>query len=300
VGTVLERLEGDHSSGDVLVSVAPVEGGRQLIWEGFPGRGDETTVYLFYYDRTGEAAREQGLLELFERYFTLLPAYRPPLPGQRHLKPVFGYIPARHGRSGKTSARGLLCLGDSAAGQSPLTFCGFGSFVRHIGRVSEMVEYALEHDLLEGHHLARISPHQANLRVAWVFSRFMQPWPGAGEAGVNRMMNVFCRAFEEAGPAATVRFLQDRYTFGEYIRIMLLTARRYPQVFTLTTRVLGSAGLLKWLGDILAFAGDDLLRGANGLVGRRAALALEKLARRYAPGAALRLMSRRTYWAAIQ
>ena len=96
-------------------------------------------------------------------------------PGTRHLKPVFGYIPARHGRTGRTAARGLICLGDSAAGQSPLTFCGFGSFVRHIGRVSHLLSYALDHDLLDEKHLRTISPHQANLRVAWVFSRFMQP-----------------------------------------------------------------------------------------------------------------------------
>src|SRR5439155_11608988 len=154
---------------------------------------------------------------------------------------------------------GLLCLGDSAAGQSPLTFCGFGSFVRHLGRVSTMIEYALRHDLLEAGHLKSISPHQPNLRVAWVFSRFMQPWPGSGGAAVNRIMNVFCAALKAAGPAATTRFLQDRYTFGEYIRVMLLTARRYPAVFALTSRVLGPAGLLKWLADIAAFAGDDLL-----------------------------------------
>src|SRR5439155_21838739 len=168
VGTVLEGLDLDPSTGDVLVSVAPVQGGRQLIWEGFPGREGQATVYLFYYDRTGPAqARDQGLLDLFERYFTLLPTYRsrPLTTPVRHVKPVFGYIPARHGRSGVTSARGLLCLGDSAAGQSPLTFCGFGSFVRHLGRVSAMIEYALRHDLLEARHPKSISPQQPNLRI---------------------------------------------------------------------------------------------------------------------------------------
>src|SRR5206468_3082230 len=77
VGTVLEGLDLDPSTGDVLVSVAPVQDGRQLIWEGFPGREGQATVYLFYYDRTGAAeARQQGLLDLFERYFALLPTYR--------------------------------------------------------------------------------------------------------------------------------------------------------------------------------------------------------------------------------
>jgi lycopene cyclase CruA len=166
-GTVMHGLDLNPETGDVLVSVAPNQGGRQLIWEGFPGRGGETTVYLFYYDQTGATkAGKQSLLDLFEQYFTLLPTYKPLKPGWRHIKPVFGYIPARHGRTGRTAARGLLCLGDSAAGQSPLTFCGFGSFVRHIGRVASLVSYALKHDLLEEKHLSAISPHQANLRVA--------------------------------------------------------------------------------------------------------------------------------------
>lgn len=298
-GTIVEGLEGDNRAGDVLVSVAPVQRGRQLIWEGFPGRAGETTVYLFYYDQTGrEQAHRQSLLDLFERYFELLPTYRHLEPGAKHLKPVFGYIPARHGRTGRTAARGLICLGDSAAGQSPLTFCGFGSFVRHIGRVAYLLDYALKHELLEERHLSTISPHQANLRVAWVFSRFMQPHKGGDPASVNRLMNVFCRALDEIGERATVRFLQDRYTFGEYIQIMLTTARRYPRVFALTARVLGPSGLVAWAGDIAYFAANDGARLFSKLVGRRGWRRLERVVSGLAPALGLRLMALSTSWQA--
>src|SRR5207244_7834846 len=97
--------------------------------------------------------------------------------------------------------------------------------------------------------------------------RFMQPWPGSGDAAVNRIMNVFCAALKEAGPATTTRFLQDRYTFSEYLRVMLLTARHYPGVFALTARFLGPAGLLKCLGDIPAYAADDLLMAVHKAIG---------------------------------
>ncbi|HYP41455.1 MAG TPA: hypothetical protein VEX13_13935, partial [Chloroflexia bacterium] len=270
-------------------------------WEGFPGREGESTVYLFYYDQTGAAkAGKQSLLDLFEQYFTLLPTYKPLHPGWWHVKPVFGYIPARHGRTGRTAARGLLCLGDSAAGQSPLTFCGFGSFVRHIGRVASLTSYALRHDLLEEKHLAAISPHQANLRVAWVFSRFMQPWPGSDGAGVNRLMNVFCRALAQVGPHATRRFLQDRYTFSDYLRIMLTTAHHYPAVFALTARVLGARGLLKWAADIAAFAANDGLRALSTAIGRKSNRKLERLAHRLNPALTLRLRALRSAWAATR
>jgi lycopene cyclase CruA len=39
--------------GDILVSVADAQRGQQYMWEAFPGRGDELTVYLFYYDTIG-------------------------------------------------------------------------------------------------------------------------------------------------------------------------------------------------------------------------------------------------------
>ena len=300
-GTIVEGLDQDESTGDVLVSVAGTQGGRQLIWEGFPGRHGETTVYLFYYDRTGrEESHKQSLLDLFEQYFTLLPGYKTTQEDGRHVRPVYGYIPAKHGRSGNAAARGLLCLGDSAAGQSPLTFCGFGSFVRHIGRVSALVDYALKHDLLEERHLKTISPHQANLRVAWVFSRLMQPWSDRDPAGVNRLMNIFAATLAGLGLQTTTRFLQDRYTFGEYLRIMLATARRYPAVFPLVARVLGPDGLLKWGADIVAFALDYLLRRFYGTLGARRWRGIERTVGRLSPALRLRLAAVRTLWRAIE
>src|SRR4029079_5541461 len=127
-----------------------------------------------YYDRAGPAyAPRQSLLALFEQYFTLLPTYRAPGPGFAHLRPVYGYIPARHGRRGVTAARGLISLGDAAAGQSPLTFCGFGSNTRSLPRVSRALHAALERDRLEERHLPHIGPQQDNLRPTWTFARLM-------------------------------------------------------------------------------------------------------------------------------
>lgn len=49
------RTSVDPTLGDILVSVADTQGNRQMIWEGFPGRDDELTVYLFYYAALTEA-----------------------------------------------------------------------------------------------------------------------------------------------------------------------------------------------------------------------------------------------------
>jgi len=254
VGTVVRGLDAPAAVGDILVTVAGTQGGRQLIWEGFPGHAGETTVYLFYYDLAGPTtAPRQSLLDLYEQYFALLPTYRPLGPAFAHLRPVYGYIPARHGRQGVTAARGLICLGDAAAGQSPLTFCGFGSNTRHLARVARQLDRALRADQLEAHHLRPLGPYQPNLRPTWAFARLLQPWPGADPAAVNRLMNAFCRALRRVGPGPTRRFLQDRHTFADYLRILLTTAVLYPQVFLLTWRALGPRGLLRWLRDIAAF-----------------------------------------------
>ena len=259
VGTVVRGLDAPSRVGDILVTVAGTQDGRQLIWEGFPGRDGETTVYLFYYDLAGPAtAPGQGLLDLFEQYFTLLPTYRRPGPDFAHLRPVYGYIPARHGRRGVTAARGLILLGDAAAGQSPLTFCGFGSNTRHLPHVARELDACLRRDRLEAHHLRPIGPHQPNLRPTWAFARLLQPWPGAGPAAVNRLMTAFCGGLAQVGPAATVRFLQDRHSFGDYLRILLTTARLHPAVFAITWRALGPRGLVRWLRDIALFGLLDL------------------------------------------
>jgi lycopene cyclase CruA len=258
VGTVVRGLAVPPDRGDILVTVAGTQGGRQLIWEGFPARAGETTVYLFYYDLAGPRhAPGQSLLDLYEQYFALLPTYRPLGPDFAHLRPVYGYIPARHGRQGVTAARGLICLGDAAAGQSPLTFCGFGSNTRHMARVSQQLDACLRHDRLEARHLRPIGPHQANLRPTWAFARLLQPWPGADPAAVNRLMRAFTRALRRAGPGPTRRFLQDRHTFGDYLRILLITAALYPRVFAITWRALGPAGLARWVRDIAWFGWES-------------------------------------------
>jgi len=55
VGTIASGFLGaDFETGEILASTGPAETspgrGRQLIWEGFPAKGDEYITYLFCYD----------------------------------------------------------------------------------------------------------------------------------------------------------------------------------------------------------------------------------------------------------
>ncbi|HEY1015503.1 MAG TPA: hypothetical protein VGE07_22535, partial [Herpetosiphonaceae bacterium] len=254
VGTVLRGArDHDPKLGDILVSVADAQRGRQLIWEGFPGRGDELTVYVFYYDKVGPAAQHRhSLLDLFEDYFRLLPDYKAPGEDFRHERPVYGFIPARHAVKRPVPLRGVLPLGDAAAQQSPLTFCGFGSFVRNLGRTTRLLDTALRYDLLEPELLSLVSARQANVGLNWVFSRFMAPWDRPQD--VNELQNVFAGVLNELGPAISRRFFQDQMTWRDYRAIILGTLRRYPPIMRVALRVMGWRDIGRWIADWLRFS----------------------------------------------
>lgn len=271
-GTARNQL--DSTVGDILISVADTQDGKQMIWEGFPGRGDELTVYVFYYAALRAAGRRTAdtrpmmdsrppvddeqpaysLLALFEQYFALLPSYKQPGPEFQHIKPVYGYIPGRHSLDPHESPllRGVLPVGDSAAQQSPLTYCGFGSHVRNLHRTTSLLDFALRQGLLEPQHLRHISAFQANVSLNWVFSRFMQPWGNPHQ--VNELQNAFLAALNERGNELATRFFRDRTRWHDYNQIVWYTMMRYKDVFLIAWPVLGVSGVWQWLCDYLRFS----------------------------------------------
>lgn len=303
--------EYDPGLGDILVSVADAQRGEQLMWEGFPGRHDELTVYLFYYSTIETAGRgssagglrpgslRYSLLDLFEQYFTLLPTYKRPGPNFRHVKPVYGYIPARHSLRAQEAPLlpGVLPVGDSAAQQSPLTFCGFGSHVRNLDRTTGLLDFALRHNLLEPAQLADISAFQANVSLNWVFSRFMHPWSKPND--VNRLQNIFLDVLGELGVDHASRFFRDRMRWSDYHPMILGVLRRYPQILPVSLGVLGVRGVSQWALDYLRFSAVAAAAAAARAIGPAGERGLYRLADRLAPALGLRLRARYAEWRAM-
>jgi lycopene cyclase CruA len=310
--------EHNRRVGEILVSVADAQRGQQYIWEGFPGRGDELTVYLFYYDtlRSQVAGRKSqrwlnmrpatcdlrpapSLMQLFEDYFELLPTYKRLGSSFRHLKPVYGYIPARHSvrRQEAPLLRGVLPIGDSAAQQSPLTFCGFGSHIRNLPRTTALLDEALRHDLLDPSHLGAINPYQVNVSLNWVFSRFMQPWRAPGD--VNTLQNVFLAVLNDLGEDLAQRFFRDQMRWSDYHRMVLGTFRHHPQVALKAWRVLGPSGIRRWIADYLTYSGAALLAAGGRRLGLGGRLALARVGEWLAPSLGLRLRARYAEWRAM-
>ncbi|NJN17156.1 MAG: hypothetical protein HC822_13210 [Oscillochloris sp.] len=300
--------EYDPDLGDILISIADTQRGEQLMWEGFPGRNDEMTVYLFYYatieaGKPGNplaglhpAALPYSLLDLFEQYFTLLPTYKRPGPDFRHLRPVYGYIPARHSLHShqKPLLRGVLPVGDSAAQQSPLTFCGFGSHIRNLGRTTGLLDEALRQSLLEPDMLALINAFQTNVSLHWVFSRFMHAWSGADD--VNRLLNIFLDVLQARGVGISTRFFRDQMRWSDYPALLQGILRRYPQILAVALRVIGLHGVMSWWLNFLRFNLVAIQAGIARLAGPNVERLLYAAFGRMQPRLGLRLRARYAEW----
>ena len=242
----------DPALGEVLVTTTDALGGRQLIWEAFPGRDDQVAIYLFHYAETRE---QVDLLELFERFFELLPDYKDTQQVEI-LKPVYGFIPAGYNiappwqREEKVLAYDrVLSLGDAAAFQSPLTFCGFGSYVRNLRRITSLLHLALIHDCLQAAELNRIRASETVPAVARAFSKFMIAKAEGREplAQVNETFNVFSRVLDDLGSEITNAFFQDRIGWWDYTKVVLKTPAYYPKIYFLALKTLSPIEMLGWI-----------------------------------------------------
>lgn len=295
----------DPAVGEILITTEHARAGRQLIWEAFPGKAGQVAIYLFYYAATGrtrEALPASVLLPLFEDFFTLLPEYKDPA-GVTIRKLVYGFIPAGYKNPG-IRARDrkvlafdrVLSLGDAAALQSPLTFCGFGSNARNLRRITGLLDLALTHERLRASELQRIHAAEATPALQRAFSKFMIGKPPECEAAtqVNETLNVFCRLLAEMGERSAREFFQDRVRWWDYTRLVLRTAVVYPKIFPLTLRTLTRADGVAWIAAYLAFTATALRNTAGRVMleplsQTRAARTLDVYVWRKAPGIAWRL-----------
>jgi lycopene cyclase CruA len=257
VGTIASGFDGaDFEVGEILASTEPAElirgAGRQLIWEGFPAKGDEYITYLFFYDSV-DSPNDKSLLNLFETYFRKLPDYKSPGKGFRVHRPVYGIIPAYfHDGSGCTrvvSDDRILLLGDAASLGSPLTFCGFGSMVRNLERLTTGLDRALRSGSLGREALGGISAFEPNVAAMANLMKYMCYDARTDEPNfVNELMNEVMIALDELPQRYRQAMFRDEMTLDQLVTVMLRVAWRYPKILKATWHKLGvpgSAGFLK-------------------------------------------------------
>ncbi|WP_088240671.1 NAD(P)/FAD-dependent oxidoreductase [Calothrix rhizosoleniae] len=248
----------DSQYGDVLNSHGDISRGRQLIWELFPGGGEELTVYLFHYHQINPQ-NPGSLLEMYEDFFTILPEYRRcNLDKLVWKKPTFGYIPGHfsaNGRDRTVAFDRLVTIGDAASLQSPLVFTGFGSLVRNLERLTTLLNTALKHDLLSFAHLNQIRAFQSNIAVTWMFSKGMMVPTGKflPPQRVNAMLNNFFGLLVDEPSEITDNFIKDKFTWSTFNRLALKAAWNNPALLVWIWEMAGTQDMLRWSRNYVNF-----------------------------------------------
>ncbi|GMP66750.1 hypothetical protein CsSME_00026974 [Camellia sinensis var. sinensis] len=131
----------DNSTSDVIFSSSEVkkvgESEVQYFWEAFPagsGPMDRTTYMFTYVDPQPGCPK---LEELLEDYWDLMPNYQGvSLDDLEILRVIFGIFPTYRDSPLPAAFDRVLQFGDASGIQSPVSFGGFGSLTRHLGRLS--------------------------------------------------------------------------------------------------------------------------------------------------------------------
>lgn len=263
VGAIVEGFEPevwDFDYGDVLFSHGDISRGRQLIWELFPAEGKEVTIYLFHYHQV-HPDNPGSLLEMYEDFFSILPEYRRcDLDKLTWKKPTFGYIPGRFTVSKddrKIGCDRILCIGDAASVQSPLIFTGFGSLVRNLGKLTNLLDIALKYNLLDGESLNQIQAYQSNIAVTWMFSKGMMvpTHKTLPPQRINSMLNTFFGLLASE-PETADTFIKDRTDWLTFNRLALKAASQNPPLLLWIWQMAGNKDIFKWLGSYFNFTID--------------------------------------------
>lgn len=254
VGGVIEGLaeggapdEIDPTVGEILATTEGLRDGRQHIWEAFPGRPRQTTVYLFYY-APAEDVRAGALTALYARFFETLAVYK--RGDARLVKPTFGHIPgwSRLTPQARAISPRIVPFGDSAARHSPLTFCGFGKMLRTFEPAAARVVDALNRDEGPGDITPEEPIHALTGALAWMVAR-PPVRPEQGDA-LNRLLDSAFATLHAMGPEAYAALLRDEMGAADFTRFLHTTSRLRPEVYAEVHRVLGVRGAGRWAASL--------------------------------------------------
>ncbi|HEY9699386.1 MAG TPA: FAD-binding oxidoreductase [Trichocoleus sp.] len=235
----------ENKTGDLFASFTPIQNQCQYFWEAFPARDGRTTYLFTYLDAHPE---RPSLEQLFEDYLTLLPQYQGiELSHLTFRRALFGFFPCYQEPLQLWWNR-VLAIGDSSGLQSPLSFGGFGSMMRHLKRLTEGVDAALQGDYLDRSALQQLQPYQPNLAVTWLFQRAMsvgihqQIHPDQ----INALLSAVFQEMNVLGDNVLYPFLQDVIQFSALSQTLLRVAVTHPQQVIPVIPQVGFMTLLNW------------------------------------------------------
>ncbi|MGL5080910.1 MAG: FAD-binding oxidoreductase [Microcoleaceae cyanobacterium] len=249
----------ENQTGDIFAAFTPIQTQCQYFWEAFPAR-DGRTTYLFTYL---DAQPERFSLEfLFEEYLRLLPQYQTVELNQLTFKrALFGCFPCYRNSPLNTPWDRILPVGDSSASQSPLSFGGFGSMIRHLQRLTLGVEEALNAECLDSKALSLLQPYQPSLSVTWLFQRSMSV--GSHQTvdpdQINQVLAAVFQEMKQLGEPVLKPFLQDVIQFLPLAKTLFKTGISHPALILKIIPQVGLGNLVTWTTHYFNLAAYSVL-----------------------------------------
>ena len=243
VGSCAEGFP-ENNTGDLIYSFTPIINHCQYFWEAFPARDGRTTYMFSYLD----AEPERPSLEYFmDEYLRLLPEYQGVELKDLYFKRfLFGFFPAYKDSPIKLPFDRILPVGDSAGGQSPVSFGGFGAMIRHLPRLTKGIDEALKVDSLKQQNLALLQPYQPNISVTWLFQQTMSVEVGkeVNPEQINNLMSGVFAVMDRLGDEVLKPFLQDVIQFAPLAKTLPLVN---PKLVLPLLPQIGISSLINWL-----------------------------------------------------
>lgn len=128
-----------------------------------------------------------SIAEMLDDYLDLLPRYSgaqgksgevPDVDSLEASRALCGLFPCYTDSPLPVKFDRVVQVGDTSGLQSPLSFGGFGSLLRHLGRITDGLSEALEADLTTKEDLDALQPYLPSLSTMWLFQKAMSVKPG--------------------------------------------------------------------------------------------------------------------------
>lgn len=234
----------ENNTGDLIYSFTPIINHCQYFWEAFPAKDGRTTYMFSYLD--ADPARP-SLEDFMDEYLRLLPEYQGVELDKLEFKRfLFGFFPAYKDSPIKLPFNRILPVGDSAGGQSPVSFGGFGAMIRHLKRLTQGIDEALIVDRLNNQDLALLQPYQPNISVTWLFQQTMSVEVGkeVNPEQINNLMDGVFAVMDRLGDDVLKPFLQDVIQFAPLAKTLPLVN---PKLVLPLLPQIGINSLVSWL-----------------------------------------------------
>ncbi|KAM7276282.1 hypothetical protein ACFE04_018148 [Oxalis oulophora] len=255
VGCCARGFLDNNTTSDVIYSSSTVKevGGSnvQYFWEAFPagsGPTDRTTYMFTYVEPQPESPK---LEELLEDFWELMPKYQGvSLENLEILRVIYGIFPTYRDSPLPAAFNRVLQFGDASGIQSPVSFGGFGSLTRHLGRLSAGIYEAINEDFIDSYSLSLLNPYMPNLSSSWLFQRAMSAKKQSNVPPdfISELLYANFQSMQKLGDPVLRPFLQDVVQFGPLAKTLGLVMITKPEILPSIFKQVGIPVLLDWFG----------------------------------------------------